>query len=373
MNYEFTRPGRGAGITQNLVNALSTPLEIAERRNRSSGDSYWQRTMQQLLRNAIDLLAIATGSVSLPDIYRIVITAPSSIAQSHDAEWQAHSFCFECIRKGDNAAKSSIQAHDFALAAEYWLREFPGIAEKTRSIITSSFTSMADCFLRGILRELFCTELSIVPEVSLDGGIIILNLPVKEFGQQGQFAQVVFKHLWQQAMERRNITENPRPVFLWADESHLFFVSHDREFQSTARSSRVCTVYLTQNLPSYYAALGGENSARAEVDAFLGNLQTKIFHCNSDRMTNEWAADLCARSYQYRHNFGAAGTERRSSQSAGVTESLDYEILPREFSRLRTGGPNNSGMVDAIIHQSGRIWKASQKSFVRVQFKQRGF
>lgn len=373
MNYELTRPGRGAGITQNLVNALSTALEIAERRNRSSSDGYWQRTTQQLLRNAIDLLAIATGSVSLPDLYRIITSAPASIAQSHEFAWQAHSFCFECIRQGDNVAESPIQAHDFELAAEYWLREFPGIAEKTRSIIISSFTSMADCFLRGILRELFCTELSIVPEVCLDGGIIILNLPVKEFGQQGQFAQVVFKHLWQQAMERRNVLENPRPVFLWADESQLFFVSNDREFQSTARSARVCTVYLTQNLPSYYAALGGESMARSETDAFLGNLQTKIFHCNSDRMTNEWAADLCARSYQYRHNFGAAGTERRSSQSAGVSESLDYEILPREFSRLRTGGPDNASIVDAIVYQSGRTWKASRKSFVRAQFLQKGF
>lgn len=370
LDYELTRSGSGAGHTENLVNLFATVLEIAERKQRYAAEPYWQRATKQLLRNTIDIVVHATGTVSLPALYRVITSAPGSTAMTHNREWQRRSFCFQCIVKGDERDKGEIAKHDFDLAVRYWLSEFPTLAEKTRSIIVSTFTSMADCLLRGTLRELFCTTTTIVPEVTLDGGILIVDMPVKEFGELGIISQVLMKYVWQQAVERRVVSVNPRPVFLWCDEAQHFYTSYDREFQATARSSRAATVYLTQSLPSFYSALGGEHSGKAETDAFLTNLQTKIFHCNSDPVTNSWAADLCSRSYQYRHNFGAAGTERRSSHSAGVSESLDYEILPREFSRLRTGGPEHGFLVDAILFRSGRAFRASGKNFLRVQFQQ---
>ena len=367
---ELTRPGSGAGHTENLVNLFATVLEIAERKQRYAAEPYWQRATKQLLRNAIDIVVQATGTVSLPALYRVITSSPASIAMTHNPDWQNRSFCFQCIVKGEERVKGEIEKHDFDLAARYWLSEFPTIAEKTRSIIVSTFTSMADSLLRGTLRELFCTTTTIVPEVTLDGRILIVDMPVKEFGELGIISQVLMKYVWQQAIERRVVSANPRPVFLWCDEAQHFYTSYDREFQATARSSRAATVYLTQSLPAFYSALGGEHSGKAETDAFLTNLQTKIFHLNSDPVTNAWAADLCARSYQYRHNFGAAGTERRSSHSAGVSESLDYEILPREFSRLRNGGPEHDFIVDAILFRSGRAFRASGKNYLRVQFQQ---
>lgn len=39
---------------------------------------------------------------------------------------------------------------------------------------------------------------------------------------------------------------------------------------------------------------------KAEVDALLGNLSTKIFHSNSDKVTNEWAAETIGKSWQLR-------------------------------------------------------------------------
>ena len=130
--------------------------------------------------------------------------------------------------------------------------------------------------LRGLLRDLFCTDLTFTPEDTFNGKIIILNLPVKEFNELGQFAQVLFKFIWQRAVERRISADMSReaaqaavrPVFLWADESQFFVNSYDALFQSTARSSRACTVYLTQNLPSYFSAFGGQNS-RSDAELSL--------------------------------------------------------------------------------------------------------
>ena len=92
------------------------------------------------------------------------------------------------------------------------------------------FTGLADQFLRGKTHKLFTDKLSIVPELSETGKIIILDLPVKEYGESGRLAQILFKYLWQKAIERRSVKESPRPVFLWADEAQNFCASYDMQF-----------------------------------------------------------------------------------------------------------------------------------------------
>jgi type IV secretory pathway TraG/TraD family ATPase VirD4 len=345
LDYEARRPGGGAGLTENLVQLFLTVLEVADRKpGKGAGDEYWHRTLQQLLRNAFDLLLATRGRLSLPEIYQLIMSAPQSPEDVHDSGWQASSLCFQLIEQGEER-------------------------------IVSSFTSMADAFLRGTLRELFCTETNIVPELTHEGAIIVLDLPIKDYAEIGQFAQILFKLIWQRSTERRNTEQHPNPVFLWADESQYFVTSHDQLFQTTARSARACTVYLTQNLSNYYAALGGE-STRAEADSLLGNLQTKIFHANGDHVTNTWAADLFAKSWQFRGNFSSSrsfmpGQDGMSSQQgSGVSQTLEWDVIPQEFTTLRKGGPQNDLNVDALIFQGGRIWGATGSNCLRTSFLQ---
>jgi hypothetical protein len=390
LRYELRRPGIGAGHTENLVNLFCSVLEASDRRHGQGGgnDSYWQRTLKQLLRNAIDLAILAADDVDLPSLYKIIATAPRSIAEAADEKWQADSVCFTLIEHSRDKAKEKGREQDYELTRDYWLKEFPGLAVETRSVIVSTFTSMADCFLRGMLRDLFCTDLNFTPEDSFNGRIIILNLPVKEYNELGQFAQVLFKFVWQRAVERRippgvhraQAEKTIRPVFLWADESQFFVNSYDALFQSTARSSRACTVYLTQNLPSYLATFSGANS-RAEAETFLGNLQTKIFHANGDPNTNNWAADSIGRTRQVQFYGGMSeGTGARGgggmNQSAGGSQVFEYLIQPQEFTMLRTGGEECELQVDAIIFQGGRRWVTASKTakttqnFIRHVFPQ---
>lgn len=205
-------------------------------------------------------------------------------------------------------------------------------------------------------------------------------MPVKEHNELGQFAQVLFKYIWQRAIERRILPgikrkeseQTIRPVFLWADESQFFANSYDALFQSTARSSRACTVYLTQNFPSYLSVFGGANS-RAEVEAFVGNLQTKIFHANGDPTTNNWAADSIGRTRQTHYSGGVSEQLGKSagaggvSQSAGGSQTVDFLVHPQEFTLLRTGGEENKMQVDGIIFQGGRRWIVPDKAGTKVQ------
>jgi hypothetical protein len=385
LDAELQQQGSGAGLTENIVNLFSTVLEIAERGQGGGGredEGYWRRALRQLLRNAIDLLVFAIGRLSIPDLYRVVISAPTSIAEKNSPEWKSSSFCFDCLSKADKASKTPAQAADFEIVADYFLVEYPNLSEKTRSVVVSTFTSMVDVLNRGILRQLFCTTTNVAPTATEHGKIILIDLPVKEYREVGLFAQVLWKHAFQMAAERRDTKANPRPIFLWADEAQNFVTSFDQQFQTTCRAARVATVLLSQNISNFYAALGGNEKARAEVDSLFANLNTKILHANGDAVTNEWAARLIGRCRQFFLNvsnseqttneclglFGGGGEPDHNN--SGISESYEFEVQPAAFTALRTGGMKYRGLVDAIVFQNGTTFQASGRTWLQTTFRQ---
>ena len=380
LDYELSREGDGAGLTKNIVDLLTTMPEVARRGGRSSGmadDGYWQGALAEMLKNAVEALILATGSIDVPSLYRLIKSAPPSPEACRDPEWQERSFCFQCLRRALARSLTPGQQLDLDLATDYWLERFPEIADKTRSIIVSCFTTMADDFLRSPLRELFSKGTSITPEATFEGAIIIIDMPTKEWGVVGRYAQVLWKRVWQQAVERRPVGADTRPVFLWADESHNFVTSTDQEFQSTARSARACTVYLTQNLPNYYAAIGG-GDARSITDSLLGCFQTKIFHANGDHVTNQWAEEMIAKNWTPHIGTSSSNGQHdprtnkyHNQTSATVNHSLDPQVLAGEFTTLRTGGPFNKFQVDGVLFQPGRCWALTGGPYIRVTFDQR--
>ena len=365
LQYEIERKGEGAGYTDNLVRLFTTIYEAIDRSSHSdSSDPYWERAMQQLLRNTIDLCMIARGTVSVPLIHDVILSAPTSITQLDTDAWKNKSLCWKLLLEGHARDLDKWAKHDFDSTASFWLEEYPNLADKTRSSILSTLTTMMDIFLRRPFRRLF-SEMPddrrkiAYPELSHRGAIIILNLPVKEFGEAGRAAQVVYKYLWQQAVERRAANNATIPVFLWVDEAQNFVTEYDMQFQATARSTRACTVYLTQNLPNYYAVMGGTQS-KYRVDSLIGNLQTKIWHANSDPMTNEHAAETIGKSWQLRQTSGESYGGDSFNVSSGSNESFDYDVAPQAFTKLQKGGAVNNYTVDAIVFQNGRIWKNAQ-------------
>jgi len=140
------------------------------------------------------------------------------------------------------------------------------------------------------------------------------------------------------------------------------------QFQATARSSRACTVYLTQNLPNYYAEMGGAHS-KSRVDSLVGNLQTKIWHSNSDPETNTNAADVIGRVWQVRKSEGMSYGES-VGMSESQQQSYDYLVIPQRFTYLRKGGEPNDFNVEAVIFQSGRRW-SNEKTYLEATFNQK--
>ncbi len=372
LNYELTRPGRGSGQTENIVTLFTDVIETLERRDGGGrSDPYWDRALKQLLRNSVDLLAIARNEIRMTELHELIVSAPQSPEQLRSESWQQSSFCMRCIREGEAKEKTERQRHDFGVTARFWLSEYPTLSDRTRSIIVSCFTSLADVLLRGLAHELLCTKTNLVPEICHEGAVVILNVPIKQFDVVGLTIQTVFKLLFQRSLERRDLSKHPRPNFLWIDEAQWFLCRSDPLFQTTARSARCASVLLTQNIGNLHAAIG-----KPATDTLVGNLTTKFIHCNTDATTNEWSSNLFAKTYQYRTSSGTSTREsdygnETTSHNTGGHEALEHQVLPIEFSALRKGGHENDRCVDAFVFEGGRKWRASGKNHLRVSFKQK--
>lgn len=362
LDYEWKSAKRARGLTQNLVSLFCSALESDAAGRSGASDPYWEHALRQLLTNAIDTVGLAYDRITLSDIVKTILSSPTSVELAHSEKFLEESFCAQSMKKAAQRGNlSEDQQHDLAQCRDYWVADFAALADRTRSSVVSSFTSRATGLLRGRLRRIFCSEKEsdFGPEHSHAGRVIVLDLPVKEFGDFGRFAQILFKTIWQRATERRNVREaGQRPVFLWADESQHFITTEDMLFQQTARSSLAATVYLTQNISNYYAVMGGRDS-RAATDSFLGNLQTKVFHNNSDPTTNEWAERLFGRiekqvqGQSYSHSPQGGGMGFSVGGSSQPHESP--RVPAREFTNLRRGGAESDGQVEAVIFQAGKL------------------
>jgi len=386
IDYEATRKGRGGGLTENIVHLLMTLLDTAGRNN-ARGDgredaAYWRNSCKQLLRNIVDLAILANGRVTVPELYQLVLSAPSSPQMVRSDDWRKSSYCFKALTAADKKPKTKSQESDFTLVADYVLVEYPCLNEKTRSIIVSTFTGLIDCLHRGILRDLFCADSTITPEAIEAGKIVLIDLPVKEYGQVGLFANMLWKLSFQKTIERRDMNGSPRSTFLWADEGHHFLHQEDSLFQSTCRSSRVASVLITQNIPNLDVALGGGDTGRAEAESLLANFGTLIFHCNTCQRTNEFAAGLIGRTLQTFANgsmsnqagdwpMTALGLGSSGQTSGGFSEAYEYEVQPSVFTLLRTGGPLNRWEADAVVIKSGEKFRKSGRIYLPVTFRQK--
>ncbi len=381
MRYECERPGAGAGLTENVVSLFMEIASIGsgEARGRG-GDPFWDRSMRSLVRNCADLLLMAGEPVTLHGMFDVIRSSPAEPSSVASPSWQEASACWRHLQAARARAPGTPWEIDCREVVGYWLHHLPTLGDRTRGSIVAMFSTLAEALMRGKMRELFCGETRLSPEDVVAGRIVVVDLPVKEWSEVGRMAAVIWKYCVQKAVERRsdNADGRGRPLFLWADECQHFTSRYDPLFQATARSSRVATVYLTQNYPSLTSAMGAGAEGRSLADSLLGNMGTKIFHANGDRETNQLAAELAGRRRQWMRNQGSGSSLSLSGQpgaglslSAGRGEHMDLEIQPSELALLGKGGPENRYLTEALVIQNGRTWSATGRAWQKVAFTQR--
>jgi type IV secretory pathway TraG/TraD family ATPase VirD4 len=371
LDYAYHSAGvRGSGDTENVVALLTDLLEVKNRNRGSAGDQqFWIDSMRRMLGHFLDLLAFSGETITFAGVNKILQSSPQSMEEVQSKEWQEKSYANQLVdRAVANKKLSAVQQSDLGLAIEYELGVLPKMEERLRSGIMATLDSITYPFLRGRLAMLCDGKTNLCPEDCFRGeraAIIILDLPIKQFHMTGQFIQILFKRLWQQAAEKRDIKMYPRPLCLFCDEGQNFCTKYDSLFQATARSARVSSVFMTQNLDSLQSQVG-----KPETEALLGNFNLKIM-CSTDHTpTAEWAAKKIGESWVLGSNASVSlGGE--GNASGGVSEQRRYIVEPSEFVRLRKGGEENNFFVDGIAFRSGRPFEAAGTNHMRVRFPQK--
>lgn len=385
LRYNFIESERqqssgAVALVENLAALLMTVTELTERGGGGGGgrdnERYFRLEAKRLATNGLLALVLGRERVTIPDLHRLITTAPLSLEQVASPEWQKGSFCFQCLQAADHATMNESQRADFDLALTYFCSEWPSLSSRTRSVVQSTLTSATDGLSRGVARDLLSSPApNVSPEMMYDGKILIADFPVLVYREIGQLVQVILKFCWQRSHSRRNVVENPRPTFIVADESHLLTVDADQTFQTIARSTRTAVVYATQSISTYLDVFGAQ--AEPKVHTLLGNLQTQVFHQQTDVKTIQYVQELIGRSRQFVMNGNSTrdndwlsplfgGTP--GGASAGFSETYECELQASDLNSLAKAGPL-LWETHAIVYQGGRRFP-NGRTWLPVAFRQ---
>lgn len=257
------------------------------------------------------------------------------------------------------------------LVGDYFLKEWPCLAEKTKSIVTESVMGVVEAFNYGILKDHFTEGVSeeLLPENCYKNGTILLcDFPVREYKLAALMANGLMKYIFQTAWERRNIyeEENPQPVFLFIDEyASLCNPAYDPLFQSTARESLIATTLIVQSVNTLVGAMGAE-SPMNKTRSLIGNLSIKVFNANDDATTNIMASDMIGKHFT---DISSVSIDKDKNAHRSYSQTYHYQVAPECYTGLRTGGPLNKYKVGAVLFQAGRQWSTGD-NYLQEEFNQ---
>lgn len=410
-DYALCRDG-GATSSKDIAELLTKIGDAIHRfkKNAAQGEAFWLTGKRRHLDMSIQALACAYGRISIPIINKMIEHAPRPEDDVHNPQWASQNFVARTLHACRHTPAWPLPEDELIQLENYFFRSFRFLADRTRSGVEAEAQNTLYPFLSGTAKTLFASGITtICPEMLLQGAIIHVQLPLHRCGETGIIAATVWKLLTQQMLLRRDVQQHPRPVSLVIDELQYYL---DREvdplFAAVCRKQRVIQCLATQNLPLISEAMGGANAEQA-MRAYIGNLAHKFFFSQNDGYTNRIIADeLVGKARQRRSTFTEGESEQNSastnwgrgstdggffpsdvpatfssnsgngkSRSAGwnsstaTTEVVENLIQTGELSSvMRTGGPDNGFLVDALYHTDGRRFARTGRSWCMTTFSQ---
>lgn len=380
LKFNFLAEAARYGHTREIVRCLTTigeTLNSSQQRGSGGESAFWEREQERMLYNATEVVKLAKGSVSAPDLQAFITSAATSPAQLRDPSWQSGFHC-RMMEAAYLAPKSPMGAHDFDLAFDYWYGEIPVMCDRTKSSIVTGVLGLLHIFNTGKVRELVSTSTNVSPDDMLEHRKwVIVNVPPARFGAQGTFINAGWKYLTQRRVLARNAMPGDPIHVCWCDEASQFCNGFDGVYVSQSRSHLGCLVFLAQSLHSYYGASKGD-TGRHQIDALLSGFGHRVFHSINDLQTAQWASALTGNRLETFISGSISPAQDIYDQLMGHQQfsasfSTQYQpaLQAREFMQgLRTGGVRNGYVADAILMKSGEPF-SSGENFMHVSFSQR--
>jgi len=390
---------RGESIEQVVKRIVKAVKSSSGSINQSSGGAaeYFDKAFEQLLTNSITLLNAAGEDVTFANIYLLVRNAPltddkirfiKSFKSFDDAKNSSLekisqiNFFDSCAIVARDAVTNSMQefaSYEVEEALHFFFTDYAQMPANQRQAVYATMTANIDPLARGVYNKLFSNDTNFTPEMSRDGKIIVLDIPVNKYDYAGKFAQNLFRNIWLSDLMKEEPTEQTRICCLWMDEYQNFIEEGDMIAFSQSREYLVAPVVLTQNLPALFARTNDRQNLAKGIN---GSLVNKIFHCNNDFDTNQWAADLIGQEWRDHISYSTGSNNKDSdflhdmlfedsgsNASANISTTRAYKLEPNFFNSLARGGLDYNFTVEAI-YTSTRTFKANGEEYLLIQFKQ---
>lgn len=368
-----------AGDARNITHGILTIAEsLHGGESKGGGDDgmFWRQQTERTIYNAVEITRQAYRRVTAPDIQRFISTAANHPDKLSDVAWKEefHSQTFDLAFRCE---KSSVEAYDFQLAQDFWLCEWPQMAEKLRASVLASVMGIMHVFNSGIVRELASTTTNVSPAIMDRRKWVLVDMPVREYGESARFLLGGWKYLTQRHVLKRHAKPGDAVTIIWADEAQTVVNSFDPMYLAECRSHLGCMVYLTQGLNSYYSAMPGQ-AGRHAADALMTNFYTKLFHAVGDDLTANFAASLVGKRLETHVGGSMQAPESLYDEIMGNARfsgsfSQQYEQVLQNtafINGMRTGGKANRYIVDGIAVRSGEPFRNGE-NWQWVEFSQR--
>jgi hypothetical protein len=358
-------------------------MTVGETLNRNEGSSsgsrepFWDEANRRTIYNGVIPLQLAQGKVDAWDLQRFIVGAAQSPAEIANPKWQQgfHNHCLEAAYKNH---KTAIQQHDYDLASQFWLSEYPNMDPKTRSNINAGVLGILHVYVTGIVYDLIGTTTTISPAVLDEGKSIVIDMPVSKYGAAGSFVNGAWKLGVQRHVLRRKATRDTPLTVLWIDEYQNHITSFDAAYLAECRSHHGCMVVLTQSLHSFLSSMKGTHEAESRAEALLSNFGTKVFHALGDDKSANYATSLIGKSLQTFVGGSMSPVEDlflelTGRQKTTTSTQTRYEQIVQNNAlfMLKTGGRANGLMTSAIVVRTGEPF-SNGSNWMLCEFSQEG-
>ncbi|MEO1526574.1 MAG: hypothetical protein AAFX06_14150 [Planctomycetota bacterium] len=342
--------GRTGGSARNLARYHDDLNQVLTRSSGDSGEKFWKVYEAETLEAAFELVYGVLGEdATYATVHDVIMGIPLDVEHGKSAAF-GETVCGKLL----NTAMT--RGMDVRSIADLFLKKIPSVGEKARGAIVAQAAASVAPFTHGPIVNAVNGRTTLSPEQMLSGHTV-LDFDTLTYGVPGLAFQLIVSWFLQGATLRRT---GDFPYFcLYRDEYHEFSHARDIQAQSLGRSQRYIGISMFQTFPVLKAAFGGGVEAETQAQAVYGLHVNKVMVNNNCRETNELNAEILGR---HKDMFFSGGGRVHQEQGAwydvlGVgnaptvnfSQQWHYLFPPTDFQRLRTGGPRNHFLVDAVV------------------------
>jgi hypothetical protein len=172
------------GFDHNLTSLMARMVEAARVADDSKGggggeNQFFTDSAMLWMSHAFPLLRLAYGVIRLEDLNKFLGSAPRSLDQIASPaafnQWAQTSFCGKThVLAGARAERAKGAHHQRAMKildehGDFFLERVPALDQRPRSSIEATLDSLLYPFLSGKLRELFCVDTTVSPDMARQG------------------------------------------------------------------------------------------------------------------------------------------------------------------------------------------------------------